>query len=100
MARDRFELRIVFKHEEGIDGGGLFNEWMSLLAPQLFRPPLFLPVVEKGCITPVVRLNPMPFPLFAAPGDCIHRLRLAGVVLGLSVSRGVRSACASRSEFL
>jgi hypothetical protein len=90
----------VFKDEEGIDGGGLFNEWLSLLTPQLFRPPLFLPVVEKDCLTPVMRLNPMPFPLFAAPSDCIQRLRLAGVLLGLSVSRGVRSACASRSDFL
>jgi hypothetical protein len=85
----RFQLRIVFKGEEGVDGGGLFNDWMSLLAPQLFCPPLFLPVIEKDCLTPILRLNPLPFPFFPTPDECMQRLRLVGAVLGFSVSRGV-----------
>jgi hypothetical protein len=85
----RFQLRIVFKGEEGVDGGGLFNDWMSLLTPKLFCPPLFLPVIENDCLTPLLRLNPLPFPFFATADECRQRLRLVGAVLGFSVSRGL-----------
>ncbi len=83
------DFKIKFIREEGIDGGGLFNEWISLLSKQLFCPPLFLPIFEKGCLTRVLRLNPMSMSFFQNPNDCCQRLRLAGIVLGLSVRRGV-----------
>ncbi len=85
----RYEANVVFKGEAGVDGGGLFNEWLTLLTPRLFCAPLFLPVVEKDCITPIIRLNPLPFPFFSTADDCRQHLRLIGIVLGLSVHRGV-----------
>ena len=85
----RLAVNVMFKGEAGVDGGGLFNEWLTLLAPSLFCPPLFLPVVEKDCITPLLRLNPLPFPFFSTADECRQHLRLAGIVLGLSVNRGV-----------
>lgn len=83
------EVVVEFRGEEGVDGGGLFNEWMSLLTKQLFCPPLFLPVTEKGCLMHCLRLNPMPEQFFPSPADCHQRLRLVGILLGLSVSRRV-----------
>jgi hypothetical protein len=85
----RYEVNIVFKGEAGVDGGGLFNEWLTLLTPRLFSPPLFLPVVERDCITPILRLNPLPFHFFSNADDCKQHLRLVGIILGLSVKRGV-----------
>ena len=85
----RSAVNVTFKGEAGVDGGGLFNEWLTLLTPRLFCPPLFLPVVEKDCITPLLRLNPLPFPFFSTADECRQHLRLAGIVLGLSVNRGV-----------
>jgi TPR repeat protein len=83
------DIQIKFKGEEGVDGGGLFNEWMTLLTQQLFCPPLFLPVYEKRCLTRYLRLNPLSMSFFHDPNDCEQLLRLAGVVLGLSVRRNV-----------
>jgi TPR repeat protein len=83
------DFKIKFIREEGIDGGGLFNEWMSLLTKELFCPPLFLPIVEKGCLARFLRLNPMSMSFFQNPNDCCERLRLAGIVLGFSFRRGV-----------
>ena len=39
----RYEVNVVFKGEAGVDGGGLVNEWLTLLTPRLFCAPLFLP---------------------------------------------------------
>ena len=85
----RYEVNVVFQGEAGVDGGGLFNEWLTLLTPRLFCAPLFLPVIEKDCITPLIRLNPLPFPFFSTADECRQHLRLIGIVLGLSVQRGV-----------
>ena len=82
-------IQIKFKGEEGVDGGGLFNEWMTLLTQRLFCPPLFLPVYEKRCLTRYLRLNPMSMSFFQESNDCQQLLRLAGIVLGLSVRYNV-----------
>ncbi len=84
-------LKVQFNGEEGQDAGGLFKEWMTLIAPRIFCWPLFLNVLqsEGSMILPVLRLNPIPTLNFDDADACHSHLRLLGAVLGFSVRRNI-----------
>lgn len=35
-------MHVEFKREEGIDGGGLFKEWLSMITKEIFNEDLAL----------------------------------------------------------
>jgi hypothetical protein len=82
-------LKVHFDKEDGYDAGGLFKEWMTIITPKLFCWPLFLNVVERSMILPVLRLNPIPTLNFDDADACHSHLRLLGAVLGFSVRKRI-----------
>ena len=46
----RGQMHVEFKHEEGIDGGGLFKEWLSNINKEIFNEDLALFIkAGSGC---------------------------------------------------
>jgi hypothetical protein len=81
------ELAISFDGEEGIDAGGLLKSWLSGVNEQLAAPgALLLPVIYKGATT-CLRLNPIPAALGLDDKSAAQRLRLLGVLIGVSLVR-------------
>ena len=77
-------LRVTFKGEEGVDGGGLTREWFQVLATEMFNPnyALFIPSEEGNTFQPnpnssVNQLEHLPY------------FNFVGTVIGLAVYHGV-----------
>ena len=78
------ELAISYDGEEGIDAGGLLKSWLSSVTELLAAPgALLLPVVYKGATT-CLRLNPLPSEVGLDHTSVVKRLRLLGVLIGIS----------------
>jgi len=78
------ELAVSFVGEEGIDAGGLLKSWLSGVTELLVAPgAMLLPVIHKGATT-CLRLNPLPSEIGLEHGIVSQRLRLLGVLIGVS----------------
>jgi hypothetical protein len=78
------ELAVSFDGEEGIDAGGLLKSWLSGVTELLVAPgAMLLPVIHKGATT-CLRLNPLPSETGLDHATVSQRLRLLGVLIGVS----------------
>ncbi|KAI6780396.1 E3 ubiquitin-protein ligase-like protein [Emericellopsis cladophorae] len=69
-------LRITFKGEEGIDGGGLRKEWFLLLVREVFSPDLGLFIYDED--SQYCYFNPFSF-------ESSDQFYLVGAIMGLAI---------------
>eukprot|EP01061_Rhynchopus_euleeides_P025700 TRINITY_DN4174_c0_g1_i2.p1 TRINITY_DN4174_c0_g1~~TRINITY_DN4174_c0_g1_i2.p1 ORF type:complete len:1013 (+),score=509.00 TRINITY_DN4174_c0_g1_i2:269-3040(+) len=76
-------LRVTFKGEEGVDGGGLKREWFQVLAKEMFNPDyaLFIPSEEGNTF--------QPNPNSSINQEHLSYFNFVGRVVGLAVYSGV-----------
>lgn len=53
------DVNVVFKGEEGIDGGGLSREWITLALKEVFNPDVGLFTTTSNGVT--MRPNPLSY---------------------------------------
>jgi len=75
----RGRLDVVFDGEEGVDGGGLTREWLSLLMREIFRPSYALFVAAADGVTfqpsPDSGANPAHLDYFELVGRVVGKVR-------------------------
>ena len=86
------KLTIVFKDEEGMDGGGLTKEWFTILAREIFNPNIALfELSHEGCYQPNPNsvINPEHLSYFRFVGRLVGKALFDEVLLNAYFTRPI-----------
>jgi len=86
------KLTVVFKDEEGMDGGGLTKEWFTILAREIFNPNIALfELSHEGCYQPNPNsvINPEHLSYFRFVGRLVGKALFDEVLLNAYFTRPI-----------